>query len=104
MPLRLLSNVTLAASPAAKPLTAASTPTFWVLIQVLKDNAGKIYVGDSGITADGLSGSTLQIPVTGSQLPFIGLPAPGNDSINLNEIFIHGDVGLDGVNVQYFEE
>lgn len=104
MPLRLLSNVTLGSPPVAKQLTVTSTPALWVLVQVLKTNSGKIYVGDSGITNDGLTGVTLQVPVAGAQLPISSLPAPGNDSINLNEIYIHGDLAGEGVNVQYFEE
>ncbi len=101
MPIRLLSNVTLPASPAATVLSGLSIEAVWVLLQVLRGNGGKIFVGDSTVLNDGLAGVELQTPIIGNTLPFTTLPAPGNTTINLNEIFIHGEVGLDGVNVQY---
>ncbi len=101
MPIRLLSNVTIPATPAATQLSALSIEAVWVLLQVLRGNGGKIFVGDSTVLNDGLAGVELQTPVIGNTLPFTTLPGPGNTSINLNEIWIHGEVGLDGVNVQY---
>ena len=101
MPIRLLSNVTIPVTPAATQLSALSIEAVWVLLQVLRGNGGKIFVGDSTVLNDGLAGVELQTPVIGNTLPFTTLPGPGNTSINLNEIYIHGEVGLDGVNVQY---
>jgi len=93
--------VTIPVTPAATQLSALSIEAVWVLLQVLRGNGGKIFVGDSTVLNDGLAGVELQTPVIGNTLPFTTLPGPGNTSINLNEIYIHGEVGLDGVNVQY---
>ena len=101
MPIRLLSNVTVGNPAVATVLSGLSIEAVWVLIQVLRLNSGKIFVGDSTVLNDGLAGVELQTPVIGNTLPFTTLPGPGSSSINLNEIFIHGEVGLDGVNVQY---
>lgn len=101
MPIRLLSNVTVGTPASATQLSALSIEAVWVLIQVLRGNSGKIFVGDNTVQNDGLAGVELQTPVIGNTLPFTTLPGPGNTSINLNEIYIHGEIDDDGVNVQY---
>ncbi len=101
MPIRLLSNITIGTPASATVLSGLSIEAVWVLIQVLRGNSGKIFVGDSTVLNDGLAGVELQTPIIGNTLPFTTLPGPGNTSINLNEIFIHGEIDADGVNVQY---
>lgn len=91
----LTKDVTTAGVPVA--LTSSDLIVWWFLIQVKSGNTGKITVIE---TQSGNSiAITLEIPVTGSALPFYSVP--GLARVNLKNVQIDSTVDGEGVNVHY---
>jgi hypothetical protein len=102
MTLATINNFIATTAGTAVALSATSIQTNWVFIQVLRSNAGRVYVGDSTVDNTNLRGITLEAPLPSMTLPFEALESRRSDTlIDLNAVFIDVDNTGEGVNIVY---
>jgi hypothetical protein len=92
-----LGSKTVTTAGTAVPLSATALPANAVVIQAKVGNSGKVYVGDSTVSAS--KGHAL---AAGEAFILNALESPkGFDEYLLNDLYIDADTNGEGVVVQY---
>lgn len=88
---------TIAVGGTAEALSATSSPCYEVIVQAKPSNTDLVFVGGSGVPADGSAGIVLGIPIVGETPPSISISAQ-----NLTQIYINSLIAGEGVNFIYW--